>query len=278
MELIRNFAPGSRWLYCKIYTGVKTADIILEDVIQPLVSVLQDNHHIRKWFFIRYSDPKNHIRIRFELTDSTKNDEVLAQINDSLEHYMNSGEISNVVFETYHREIERYGEKTMESAEGLFYKNSEFTLNCIQFDDEDKIITSLFYIDEFLNAINLPIDEKLIWIKESNESFKKEFNADKYLNAQLDKKYRLFKPKYLEFLKSDDYADFRDNIALNIGECKKTLEKINELHEGSVQNFFQSIFHMNINRLFVSNQRLFEMIVYDYLYRYYKTLFFQKNR
>jgi hypothetical protein len=32
---------------------------------------------------------------------------------------------------------------------------------------------------------------------------------------------------------------------------------------------------MNINRLFVSNQRLFEMVIYDYLLRYYKMRVFK---
>jgi len=278
MELIRNFVPGSAWLYCKIYTGITTADIILGEVIQPLVNDLKTGRHIQKWFFIRYGDPKNHLRLRFELSDSNESNEVLALIHNALEPYINSGEVSNIVFETYQREIERYGEKTMEPAEELFYKNSEFTLSCLAFDDEDKIITTLFYIDQLLNSLDLPVSEKLMWIKESNESFKKEFNGDKHLNAQLDRKYRLFRAKYAEFLESDDYKEFRDTVTLHIEECEEILEKINQLHEGSVRNFFQSIFHMNINRLFGSSQRLFEMIVYDYLHRYYKTLFFHKNK
>ncbi len=33
----RKFAPGSEWLYLKIYTGIKTADHVLEESIAPLV-------------------------------------------------------------------------------------------------------------------------------------------------------------------------------------------------------------------------------------------------
>ncbi|WP_394337826.1 lantibiotic dehydratase C-terminal domain-containing protein [Chryseobacterium pennae] len=43
----------------------------------------------------------------------------------------------------------------------------------------------------------------------------------------------------------------------------------------SLQSLIQSILHMNMNRLFVSNQRLFEMIIYDYLLRDYKTELFK---
>ncbi|WP_347217184.1 lantibiotic dehydratase C-terminal domain-containing protein [Chryseobacterium sp.] len=49
-------------------------------------------------------------------------------------------------------------------------------------------------------------------------------------------------------------------------------------YSSSLQNFFSSVFHMHINRMFVSNQRLFEMIIYDYLFRYYKTLVFRSSK
>jgi hypothetical protein len=35
---------------------------------------------------------------------------------------------------------------------------------------------------------------------------------------------------------------------------------------------------MSINRMFISDQRLFETIIYDYLVRYYKALAFHKQQ
>lgn len=278
METIRKFSPGSEWLYVKIYTGIKTADIILEEIIKPLTEHFQQENYISKWFFIRYNDPKSHIRLRFELINSEDNDRILAQIHESFKNFTDSGEISNCIIDTYNREIERYGSQTMIFAEELFHQNSKFTLECLQFDDEEKIMTSIFHIDQLLDQINLPIIEKLEWIKDFNQSFKKEFNADKKLNSQLDKKYRDFIPKYLEFLDSDEYSEFRNEIIFNSNESEETLQNIvSHTEKDFLQNFFQSIFHMNINRMFVSNQRLFEMIVYDYLHRYYKKIAFQNK-
>lgn len=113
-------------------------------------------------------------------------------------------------------------------------------------------------------------------MKDFNDAFKKEFNADKKLNSQLDKKYREFKPKYLDFLSSDEFSEERSAFLSHIEENNAALENVLRQNENqskgmSLQNFFQSIFHMNINRLFVSNQRVFEMIIYDYLVRYYKS-------
>ncbi|REC77117.1 lantibiotic dehydratase [Chryseobacterium elymi] len=272
----RIFTVGSEWLYLKIYTGVKTADLILEETIKTLVEDFQENSYISKWFFIRYNDPKPHLRIRFLLRNIGDYSNILDKINETLQEYIESGEISNVLIDTYNRELERYGENTIKEAETLFCKNSEFTLQCLDYDDEEKIIVSLFYIDEILNRLHFSVQEKLDWIKDFNDSFKKEFNADKKLNSQLDKKYRNFKPKYLDFLQSEEFSEERETIISNIEESSIVFRNIISHYENdslgiSLQNFFQSIFHMNINRLFVSSQRLFEMVIYDYLLRYYKT-------
>ncbi|WP_232509149.1 thiopeptide-type bacteriocin biosynthesis protein [Chryseobacterium sp. StRB126] len=274
----RKFIPGSEWLYVKIYTGVKTADIILEEAVIPLLQQLHEENLIKKWFFIRYNDPRVHLRLRFELSDLKCFNKVLLLINDYLEQYGNSEEISEFILDTYQREIERYGEETMEEAEFLFWKSSESILyEYIHFDDEEKIIISLYYIDQILECLGSTIQERLNWIKNSNHTFKQEFNTDKNLNYQLDKKYRTFIDKYLDFLESEDYTPFRNFIMDNINDSKEILQHIKH-HSNSLQSFFSSVFHMHINRMFISNQRLFEMIIYDYLCRYYKTLVFKSNK
>ncbi|MDQ0067352.1 thiopeptide-type bacteriocin biosynthesis protein [Chryseobacterium lathyri] len=249
----------------------------MEEALQPLVENFQEEDYVSKWFFIHYNDPKPHLRVRFMLNNIDDYSKILDKINKALHEYIESGEISNIVIDTYNREIERYGENTIVEAETLFYKNSEFTLQCLSYNDEEKIIISLFYIDEILNKLNFTIQEKLGWIKDFNIAFKQEFNADKKLNSQLDKKYREFKPKYLNFLQSDEFLEERKSVISNIEESNLALQNIinhyeNQSLEISLQSFFQSIFHMNINRVFVSNQRLFEMLIYDYQFRYYKNV------
>lgn len=275
----RKFIPGTEWLYLKIYTGVKTADLILEEAVQPLTEYFQQNNSISTWFFIRYHDPKPHLRLRFKLNGSEDYSKVLAQINHALQEFVASGEISNIQMDTYNREIERYGENTIENAEILFCKNSEFTLRCLHYDEEEKIMVSLFYIHEILNKLHLSVQEKLNWARDFNDAFKNEFKADKSLNSQLDKKYRQFKPRFLDFMQSGEFSDERNAILSNIEASETDVQNISFHHEKqslgmSLQSFFQSLFHMNINRLFISDQRIFEMIIYDYLLRYYKSTVF----
>tara|TARA_R100000789_G_scaffold100433_1_gene110619 strand:- start:1972 stop:2247 length:276 start_codon:yes stop_codon:yes gene_type:complete len=66
-RVIRNFALGSEWLFYKIYVGPKTGDALLTQAVKPLVYKLVSDSLVEKWFFIRYTDPNFHIRLRLRL-------------------------------------------------------------------------------------------------------------------------------------------------------------------------------------------------------------------
>lgn len=279
--LQRNFFVGSECLYFKIYTGIKTSDLILQQSLIPLLNSFIKERKVDHWFFIRYSDPKCHLRLRILLIDVSKFKIIFDTINQSLEVWLDSGEISNILIDTYTREIERYGENTIEHAEKLFFKSSELISNFLEYDDEEKIIVSMFYVEKLLFSINLSQTEKLRWITAFDNAFKKEFNADKKLNSQLDKKYRSFKPKYIEFLNAEQYKLERSLIESNISECSGYFGEIVHFSESNLGRnflieFFQSVLHMHINRTFISEQRVFEFVIYDFLKRYYKSLSYLK--
>lgn len=282
MSAKRRFFPGTEWLYFKVYTGIKTADLVLEKLM-PIINSLEEKKQISKWFFIRYNDPKPHLRIRFHLAKKELFQSVVQEINNGLESFLESGEISDLSVNTYTRELERYGHNTIENAESFFFINSKITLEWLEYDDEEKLLVSIFYIECLLNLLKLSINEKSEWIKRFNDAFKAEFNADKNLNSQLDKKYRAFKLKYAEFLYSPEFSSERNQIVSNLSEIEGDIVFI--LHKNktnspdvNLPSFFQSIIHMNINRLFVSDQRLFEMVIYDFLNRYYKSLLYLNSK
>ncbi len=267
---IRKFSPGSEWMYFKLYCGVKTADSILQEVITPLVLCLIQKKLVKNWFFIRYNDPKPHLRLRFQLLNIKNYITAFEIINSRLNKYVDSREIINISMDTYIRELERYGNYTIDFAEDLFCKSSNLVLNFLEYDDEEKMITSLFYFEQLLSKIRFSSAEKLDFINISNIAFKQEFNAGKILNAQLKQKFLDFKPKYDEFIVSDEFEEVRNLVFNSISESSYILEKLIEGNPTFSSAFFSSIFHMHINRTFMSNQRLFEMIIYDYLFRYNK--------
>src|SRR5438477_852741 len=61
-EVRRTFAPGTEWLFAKIYTGVATADRLLCGPLRNFVATIRKTGVSLGWFFIRYADPDWHIR------------------------------------------------------------------------------------------------------------------------------------------------------------------------------------------------------------------------
>ena len=269
---IRKFNPGTEWIFIKFYSGIKTSDILLEEAIIPLVQYLDENNLIHKWFFIRYYDPKSHLRVRLHLKDNNQYGSVVKVINEKIKVLSDSGEISEINIDSYKREIERYGQKTIEFAEELFHQSSKLILNFLDYDDEEKIMVTMFYIDQVLSEINLSAQRRYDWIEKYNILFKKEFHSDKNLNSKLSKKFRDFRPVYRNFINTNEFKEVKDRIGLNIVQSRDSLLHIIDTQKViKLEDFFQSIFHMHINRIFNSHQRLFEMIIYDYLWRDYKS-------
>ncbi|WP_404827363.1 lantibiotic dehydratase C-terminal domain-containing protein [Flavobacterium frigoritolerans] len=45
----------------------------------------------------------------------------------------------------------------------------------------------------------------------------------------------------------------------------------------SLSSFLMSHIHMMVNRQYTSKQRMYELLIYDHLYRYYKTIAHQQS-
>ena len=106
------------------------------------------------------------------------------------------------------------------------------------------------------------------------ESFANEFKVDKPLKVQIDQKYRHFRSLIEETLKNKnilesqigDVLTIQASIAYNIAEISRNHDR-----EVSLEELVSSYVHMHVNRLIPSNQRLFELLMYDFLYRHYRS-------
>ncbi len=61
----RFLAPGSSWLYLKLYGERHHEDNAIAKLVRPFATDLMDCGAADGRFFIRYADPKTHIRLRF---------------------------------------------------------------------------------------------------------------------------------------------------------------------------------------------------------------------
>ena len=277
----RGFTPGDQWLYFKLYTGFKTADQIITNVIAPLADRLLTAQVISKWFFIRYSDPQLHLRLRFLLQDTSQVGAPIWMLNQALQAYVRDDLVWKVQIETYQREIERYGAETMELSESLFFYDSQYfahMLGVIQGAESDaemlRWLSALASVDALLNDFSFALPQKIEFITMVKDNFTREFGLEQS-RSQLSDKYRLHRKAVEELLeaKTEKYryvhniletrSKMQISVANQIMQHIEPGEKLNTL--------LSSYTHMMMNRWFRSKQRMHEAVVYDFLLKYYKS-------
>jgi thiopeptide-type bacteriocin biosynthesis protein len=282
----KKFIAGSEWLYYKIYCGVKTADNILKCEIKKVTDELIKRKLIDKWFFIRYQDTDHHIRIRLHVHDISALPIVVEELYVVFNRLVQSQTISKILLDTYSREIERYGKKSIELSETLFYYDSVAILSFLNsfegdYREEIRWLFALKYVDAFLNSFEFTLAQKVELTKRQKDSFSGEFNFQKAQREYVKSTYREKKEQINNVLRSIDKCDKlylieRIMIEYKLNTeiiCKSilSLEKRNNLGV-SFSNFIASHIHMILNRLFHSRQRLNEALVYSLLDKHYSEI------
>lgn len=283
MDLQRDFIVGGSWLYYKIYTGYKSSDKILVNIITPIVNDLKINNLIIKWFFIRYADPHHHIRLRIHIKDINKLNIVISSFRKEFLNLLDLNVIWKVQVDTYSREIERYGANTMEISEKIFYYDSKMIVDFISLisgeeGEKNRWLFSMAAIDSFLVGFGYDTNRKKILLNKLSNAFEKEFNLDKKNKNQISKKYRFYSHEINNFMSEFTIEKSFKNL-LNTKERKiyKYVQQILIIEKSGklnldIDTLMSSYIHMLMNRLFKSKNRLNEMVVYNFMLRYYKSV------
>ncbi len=280
----QQFSIGSEWLYYKIYCGAKTADYILTEKIKKITEKLLEEKIIDQWFFIRYSDPETHLRFRLHITDLNKYGHILQYINAELEPLVNQKSISKIQNDTYKRELDRYGDTTMELAEKFFYADSKFVVGMLDLLDTEsggaiRWQMAIRSVDAFLDDFGFNLNQKYELIDTFSTSFFKEHGGHQTLKVALNTKYRNLRNQMEKILeevnKEEDFypiielIETRSLLNMKLIKQLKQFEKENQL-QVSITNLVASLLHMNLDRLFMGRNRTNEFVVYELLSRHYK--------
>lgn len=271
----RNFSLGSEWLYCKIYSGEKSADNILTELVLPMSVSITNENLANLWFFIRYHDFSGfHIRLRFHMIDTMNFYKIIHTIESSFAELVANGVVQNIIYDTYKREIERYGDNIYEMAEKIFHIDSDAILRALSsMDNDDRWEIALLLIDDMLNAFELTLYDKHLLLLKCRDSFRKEFGfTDISLIRQLNDKYRKNKKVIYKTMERTICDNVLEILSNRKTEIESLAQKIKQNIDVDFNNYIASLIHMSMNRIFISDNRLCEMIIYDYLTRYYESM------
>lgn len=284
MKASRTLVPGSEWLYFKLYTGIKSADTLLVQHIHPILMQLQDRLLIRQFFFIRYTDPHFHLRLRLHLSDERQLTEIFACLRPFFEACIQNGLLWNVQLDTYNREVERYGVHTVELAESIFCVDSNLIMLLIaklgdhREGETHRWLLALVLIDDTLSMAGYHLTQKRALLQGVSEAFKQEFNFTTHAyKQQLSTRYREHKTVLFEVMDDHsrsplkEYIPYLDNRKAQMEPYLEQLIVANSRNTPmlSLDALMTSFIHMTMNRLFRSKNRLHEMVIYDFMHRYY---------
>ena len=286
----RTFIIGDEWLYFKVYTGFKTADTLLTDTIFPLSQYLLQEKMIDHWFFIRYSDPQFHIRIRFHIPENKNLALIIQHFNHTIQHYINHDLVWKIQTDTYQREIERYGAELIDLSEQLFSLSSEMicktiALGAVKQNEDLRWLLGLKMIDTLLTDFEFSLQDKHNLLNTLQGNFGKEYGITTDFRRQFGQKYRTEKMHIEKILdksseQNEEYSTLFQPILENSVKAKIIIKNIIALKQKTVngkktlflEENLSSYIHMTLNRLFRTQQRTHELILYDYLFRYYNSL------
>src|SRR5690606_5257798 len=118
-------------------------------------------------------------------------------------------------------------------------------------------------------------ENKLSLLEQLKIGYGNEFGMNRNLKKQLDNKYRIERKKIENFFgidKASKYTLILESLDIYNHNLKSIVKRILEQKEEfNLDDLTSSFIHMMMNRLFVSKNRFHEMVVYDFLYRYYKS-------
>lgn len=281
MKVRQTYIPGSDWIYFKIYTGVQTADMLLYRVLSPIVKKLLKDGCIKKFFFIRYEDPDFHLRIRFLLSDRKYALNVLDSIYKGLAPLVDKKLIWNIQLDTYQRELDRYSPYLIEEVESIFYVDSIYIINLIRLldkyaRDEFRWMISLVLLDSMLSIFNYDIIYRKNIMQHLSQSFRKEFKFDrdksKLLNIKYESNRKNIEDAFVENSLDSEYRELQMMVnrrAKEMTPYANNILQISYARKLDLDSYVISYLHMTMNRLFRAQNRLYELIIYDFLKRYY---------
>lgn len=295
-HITESLAPGSDWLYFKLYGGQGSADLVLVEAIAAAVSELKSRGRVDHWFFIRYNDPDPHLRVRLQGNPAQLCADALPGFYRHLNPMVEDGRLWRIELGTYQRETGRYGgPENMERAERLFGLDSEAVMEIIQcsLGDEGADLRwqlALAGADRWLKDFGFGLEDRHRLAKRARDAYLKEFHPDdKGPQGWFAERFRRERKVLEPLVASSDASDpesLRRGLEALARRSRLAAPLIGEIRELDVQGrltvsleeLAHSLIHMYINRVLRSSQRLQELVIYEFLVRLYGSLIARQGK
>ncbi len=249
--------PGSQWLYFQIYCHPSKSNLILTNLIKPFLKL--NKIYFKKWFFIRFADPKPHIRLRLHLKKEQYALHLIQSLRQYIEPDLKNGFVSDFQIKTYDKETQRYGAEQMGLTEKYFHLDSEAAMRVLNvyLTANQLLVAAINGLEQIL-ALAWNVNESLAFLELMSDSFTEEMNIDSTHFRKINASFKLLDSQSNSFNSSAIPLTLQQQRVLTL-----LLAKTKE--EAAKTKLIASLIHMHVNRLFIENQRIYETIIYHYL-------------
>ncbi|QBD77313.1 hypothetical protein EPA93_15465 [Ktedonosporobacter rubrisoli] len=249
-------APGSDWLFLKLYSAPTLHEELIADPLRTLVQKVFTQKLAESWFFIRYTDPDPHLRLRFRGNPSLLTSQLFQTLCSWASQLVSDGRCLKFAFDSYEREIERYGGlEGMALAEKLFDADSSAVIELLHLKRARRLtlapqMLAVLTTDDLLASLELSPQERLHWYRQSL------FNT-----KEVGMTYRLKSAELRALLKDTHYIQkleggmqllkILNTRRICISQIAQQLSDL-ETQQGLMQplsRMYASFTHMHYNRL-----------------------------
>jgi thiopeptide-type bacteriocin biosynthesis protein len=260
--------PGSDWLFAKLYCPRPLEDDLLIGPVAELCEEILASGAAEDWFFIRYADPDFHIRLRFRGDPEHLVGRVVPQLCSSANRLIREGACSRLCFDTYERELERYGGVAGTAvAEAIFGADSRAVVDMLRLSrsgllELEMTTLAVLSVDDLLAGLGASEADRLAWYREHISSGSGAGQEYRRLKATL--RPLLGDPEYLRIQPGGDalarvLASRRYELAGPCGELH-SLAETGGLSQTKMA-LFSSYVHLHCNRLLSGDRALEEQVL-----------------
>jgi thiopeptide-type bacteriocin biosynthesis protein len=166
----RLFPPGSEWAYLKLYSGPDLQGDLLAGPVRELAGRLLEARLADQWFFLRYTDPDHHLRLRFRCLDPGPRSRLVSELSSFAAALLDRGLCLRFAFDTYDPEIERYGgPEAILLAEQIFGVDSSSVVEHLALLDRHRGLEPRNLVvattDNLLLALEPQPTERMRWLR-----------------------------------------------------------------------------------------------------------------
>lgn len=259
-------SPGSDWLYMKLYGGRESEDDLISAALPAFLATLPRRDANLPFFFLRYSDPDPHLRLRFKGDARRLWRKVLPRLCEWGTSLVAADQRRSFAFDTYEREIERYGgPEAIDVVEQIFAIDSRVVLDLLAKDAtpaDQRVLPAVASLARLLRGLGVE-ERARDWWRERYAGFRRE-TSDEYRrrNKDLQDALDVARPP------SPAPLALYDRHLPALGARLRALEA-REALSCPMQNIVESLMHMHCNR-FLGTDRNLERRAFGLLSRGYE--------